>query len=211
MSVTMNRLFVFALAFFLSFPALALEAPDAMIKRVSEEVLDIIRKDKEVQSGDVKKLAELIDSKVLPNFNFDRMTALAVGRDWRTANATQKARLAAEFKMLLVRTYSNALRSYSNQRIDFKPFRMKPGETDVLVRSEVIQPGSQPVQIDYWLELVDGQWKAYDVVVAGISLVTNYRGQFSREIRDGGIDGLIASLASKNQTLDSTQAKGGKK
>jgi phospholipid transport system substrate-binding protein len=211
MSVMMSRLIAFFVACFLTLPALALEAPDAMIKRVSEEVLDIVRKDKAVQSGDTKKLAELIDGKVLPHFNFNRMTALAVGRDWRSANADQKARLVAEFKTLLVRTYSNALKGYSNQRIDFKPFRMKPGETDVLVRSEVIQPGNQPVQIDYWLELLDGQWKAYDVVVAGISLVTNYRGQFAREIRDGGIDGLIASLVAKNQSLELTQAKGVKK
>jgi phospholipid transport system substrate-binding protein len=211
MSAMMSRFFVFFAICFLSLPVLALEAPEAMIKRVSEEVLEIVRQDKDVQNGDMKKIVALVDAKVLPNFNFQRMTSLAVGRDWRTASAAQKNRLVEEFKMLLVRTYSNALRSYSNQRIDYKPFKMKPGETDVLVRSEVIQPGSQPVQIDYWLELADGKWRVYDVVVAGISLVTNYRSQFSKEIRDSGVDGLLASLVAKNQSLEVAQGKAVKK
>lgn len=203
----MKRLFALLFACLLSSSLLASEAPDALVKRVSEEVLDVVRKDRDVQNGDPKKILALVDSKVLPHFNFQRMTSLAVGRDWRSASPAQKARLAEEFKLLLVRTYSNALRSYSNQRIDFKPLRMKAGDSEVLVRSEVIQPGSQPVQIDYWLELADGKWKVFDVVVAGISLVTNYRGQFAKEVREGGIDALIASLASKNQSLDSASAK----
>lgn len=207
----MNRFFAALLVCLVSVSAMAAEAPDAMVKRVSEEVLDIVRQDKDIRNGDTQKIVALVDAKVLPNFNFQRMTSLAVGRDWRGANPVQKSRLAEEFKMLLVRTYSNALTSYSNQRIVFKPFRMKDGETDVLVRSEVIQPGSQPVQIDYWLELADGKWKVYDVVVAGISLVTNYREQFSREVRDGGIDGLIASLAAKNKSLEPTAPKAARK
>ena len=207
----MNRFFAALLVCLVSVSAMAAEAPDAMVKRVSEEVLDIVRQDKDIRNGDTQKIVALVDAKVLPNFNFQRMTSLAVGRDWRGANPAQKNRLAEEFKMLLVRTYSNALTSYSNQRIVFKPFRMKDGETDVLVRSEVIQPGSQPVQIDYWLELADGKWKVYDVVVAGISLVTNYREQFSREVRDGGIDGLIASLAAKNKSLEAALHKAARK
>lgn len=190
------------LAALLSFSAHAAEAPDVLVKRVSGEVLDIVRQDKEIRNGDIHKIVALVDAKVLPHFNFQRMTALAVGRDWRSASAAQKTRLQAEFKMLLVRTYANALTSYSNQRIVFRPFRMRDGETEAVVRSEVVQPGAQPVQIDYWLELADGQWKVFDVVVAGISLVTNYREQFAREVRDGGIDGLIASLAAKNKSLE---------
>lgn len=203
----MKRLFALLFSALLSSSLLASEAPDALVKRVSEEVLEVVRKDKDVRNGDTNKILALVDSKVLPHFNFQRMTSLAVGRDWRSANPAQKARLAEEFKLLLVRTYSNALRGYSNQRIDFKPFRMKAGETEVVVRSEVIQPGSQPVQIDYWLELADGKWKVFDVVVAGISLVTNYRGQFAKEVREGGIDALIASLASKNHSFDSVPVK----
>lgn len=190
------------LAALLSLSAHAAEAPDALVKRVSGEVLDIVRQDKDIRNGDIQKIAALVDAKVLPYFNFQRMTSLAVGRDWRSANAAQKTRLQSEFKMLLVRTYANALTSYSNQRIVFRPFRMRDGETEAVVRSEVIQPGAQPVQIDYWLELADDQWKVFDVVVAGISLVTNYREQFAREVRDGGVDGLIASLAAKNKSLE---------
>ncbi len=190
------------LAALLSFSAHATEAPDALVKRVSGEVLDIVRQDKDIRNGDIQKIVALVDAKVLPHFNFQRMTSLAVGRDWRSASAAQKTRLQSEFKMLLVRTYANALTSYSNQRIVFRPFRMRDGETEAVVRSEVVQPGAQPVQIDYWLELADGQWKVFDVVVAGISLVTNYREQFAREVRDGGIDGLIASLAAKNKSLE---------
>ncbi len=178
-----------------------------MVKRVSEEVLETIRKDKEIQGGNTQKVIALANSKVLPYFDFSRMTALAVGKDWRRADADQKKRLADEFRNLLVRTYANALSSYSNQKIVFKPFRMNPGDSEVLVRTEVIQPGAKPVQIDYNLELQDGAWKVFDVVVAGISLVTNYREQFAQEVRAGGIDGLIASIAAKNKSLDAGQGK----
>lgn len=206
-----KRFLAAASLFLFALPLFAAEAPDALIRRVSEEVLEIVRQDTDIRNGDIQKITALVDAKVLPNFNFQRMTALAVGRDWRAANPAQKERLATEFKNLLIRTYANALTSYRDQRIVFKPFRMKAGDTDVLVRSEVVQPGAQPVQIDYWLELADGKWKVYDVVVAGISLVTNYRDQFSREVRTGGIDGLIATLVAKNQSLAAnTAGKSGK-
>lgn len=206
-----KRFLAAASLFLFALPLFAAEAPDALVRRVSEEVLEIVRQDKDIRNGDIQKITALVDAKVLPNFNFQRMTALAVGRDWRAANPAQKERLATEFKNLLIRTYANALTSYRDQRIVFKPFRMKAGDTDVLVRSEVVQPGAQPVQIDYWLELADGKWKVYDVVVAGISLVTNYRDQFSREVRAGGIDGLIATLVAKNQSLAAnTTGKSGK-
>ncbi|WP_234084576.1 phospholipid-binding protein MlaC [Azonexus sp. R2A61] len=203
----MKKLFALLFAGCLALSAIAQEAPDAMVKRVSEEVLETIRKDKEIQGGNTQKVIALANSKVLPYFDFSRMTALAVGKDWRRADADQKKRLADEFRNLLVRTYANALSSYSNQKIVFKPFRMNPGDSEVLVRTEVIQPGAKPVQIDYNLELQDGAWKVFDVVVAGISLVTNYREQFAQEVRAGGIDGLIASIAAKNKSLDAGQGK----
>lgn len=181
------------------------EAPDALVKRVTDEVLSIVRADKDIQGGNAGKAIELVDAKVLPHFNFDRMTALAVGRDWRQATPEQKKRLAGEFKTLLVRTYSNALTSYRDQTVVYRPLRMKAGDTDVLVRTEIRQPGQQAVQLDYGLELRDGQWKVYDVVVAGISLVTNYRDSFAQEIRAGGIDGLIASIAAKNQQIETAR------
>ncbi|MCE1239246.1 MAG: ABC transporter substrate-binding protein [Azonexaceae bacterium] len=203
----MKKLSALLFAGCLALSAIAQEAPDAMVKRVSEEVLETIRKDKEIQGGNTQKVIALANSKVLPYFDFSRMTALAVGKDWRRADADQKKRLAEEFRNLLVRTYANALSSYSNQKIVFKPFRMNPGDSEVLVRTEVIQPGAKPVQIDYNLELQDGAWKVFDVVVAGISLVTNYREQFAQEVRAGGIDGLIASIAAKNKSLDAGQGK----
>jgi phospholipid transport system substrate-binding protein len=135
------------------------------------------------------------------------MTALAVGKDWKKASPGQQQQLTAEFKALLVRTYSNALTSYKNQKIVYKPFKMNPGDGEVLVRTEVIQPGSKPVQIDYNLEKADAGWKVFDVVVAGISLVTNYRDQFAQEVRSGGIDGLIAAITAKNKSLQGGSAK----
>ena len=197
----MKKLIAVVFAVLLASPALAQEAPDALVKRVTEEVLEIVRKDRDIQNGSTQKAIELVDQKVLPHFDFRHMTALAVGKDWKKASPVQQQQLTAEFKTLLVRTYSNALTSYKNQKVVYKPFRMNPGDSEVLVRTEVIQPGSKPVQIDYNLEKADAGWKVYDVVVAGISLVTNYRDQFAQEVRSGGIDGLIAAIAAKNKSL----------
>lgn len=199
----MKKLFALLLALFMTVTVAAEEAPDVLVQRVTEEVLDIVRKDKEIQNGHTQKVMELVDKKVLPNFNFSRMTALALGKEWRKASPQQQQQLTAEFRTLLVRTYSNALTSYKNQKIVYKPFKMAPADVDVLVRTEVQQPGSKPVQLDYSLEKVEGSWKVYDVVVAGISLVTNYRDQFNQEVRNGGIDGLIAAIAAKNKSLES--------
>lgn len=207
----MKKLFALFFAGFVASSVFAQEAPDALIQQVTEDVLDIIRKDKDIQSGNTNKAIELVDKKVLPHFNFQHMTALALGKDWRKATPQQQQLLIAEFKTLLVRTYSNALTSYKNQKVVYKPFKMNAGETDVLVRTEVLQPGSKPVQLDYSLEKLDSGWKVYDVVVAGISLVTNYRDQFGQEIRNGGVDGLIASLANKNKSMEANLAKVEKK
>lgn len=206
----MKKLFAFLMACLVSSVVFAEEAPDVLVQRVTEEVLDIVRKDKDIQNGHTQKVMELVDKKVLPHFNFSRMTALALGKEWRKASPQQQQQLTAEFRTLLVRTYSNALTSYKNQKVVYKPFKMAPTEVDVLVRTEVQQPGSKPVQLDYSLEKADGSWKVYDVVVAGISLVTNYRDQFNQEVRNGGIDGLIAAIAAKNKSLESS-AKAEKK
>ena len=203
----MKKLFALLFAGFVSFAVFAQEAPDAMVQRVTEEVLEIIRKDKDIQNGDTHKVIELVDKKVLPNFNFTHMTALALGKEWRKASPQQQQQLTAEFKTLLVRTYSNALTSYKNQKVVYKPIKMAPTDTDVLVRTEVHQPGNKPVQLDYSLEKLDSNWKVYDVVVAGISLGTNYRDQFGQEVRNGGIDGLIASIAAKNKSLEANSKK----
>ena len=186
---------LFALA---ALPALAQEAPDALVKRVSEEALSIIRTDPKVQAGDQARIRELIETKLAPHFDIDRMTALAMGRNYRQATPEQKTRLAAEFKSLLIRTYSSALNQYRDQKIDYKPLRADPNATDVTVRTEVIRQGQPPVQIDYSMEKTPSGWKAYDVIVAGVSLVTNYRDEFTQQVQAGGVDGLIKTLEAKN-------------
>ena len=207
----MKKLFALCLACLTSFAVSAQEAPDVLVKRVTEEVLEIVSKDKDIQNGSTQKVIDLVDQKVLPHFNFRHMTALALGKDWRKATPEQQQQLTAEFKTLLVRTYSNALTNYKNEKVVFKPLKMNSGDTEVLLRTEVHQPGAKPVQLDYSLEKLDGGWKVFDVIVAGISLVTNYRDQFAQEVRNGGIDGLIQSIAAKNKSLQSNVAKASKK
>jgi phospholipid transport system substrate-binding protein len=202
----MMKLF-FALCFSLCATAVSAQelAPDALVKKISDEVIEIIKQDKDIKAGNQKRINELVDAKVLPHFNFSHMTALAVGRNWPKASAEQQKILTGEFRNLLVRTYSSALTTYKNQVIEFKPLRGAAGADDVTVRTQVKQPGTEPVGIDYGMEKTPAGWKVYDVVVGGVSLVTNYRETFNAEIRDGGVDGLIKSLASKNRSLE-TQA-----
>jgi phospholipid transport system substrate-binding protein len=178
-------------------------APDALIKSISDEVISIIKQDKDIKAGNREKINALVDAKVLPHFNFNHMTALAMGRNWPKASAAQQAALVEQFRTLLVRTYSGALSNYKNEVIEFKPLRAAAGDTDVTVKSQVKRPGTQPVSIDYDMEKTPGGWKVYDVVVGGVSMVTNYRESFNAEIRESGVDGLIKSLASKNRSLES--------
>jgi len=175
-------------------------APDVLIKKVTNEVLEIVRNDKDIQSGDHKKAIALVETKVLPHFNFTRMTQLAMGRDWRNANAEQQKTLTDEFRTLLVRTYSKALNEYKTQVIEFRPFAAKPGENSVKVRTQVVQSGTKPINLDYFLEKQTPEWKVVDIEVGGISLVTNYRESFASEVRNGGIDALIKSLQKKNNS-----------
>ena len=176
-----------------------------MVKRVTEDVLTIVRQDKDIQSGNTKKAIDLVEAKVSPNFNFTHMTAFAMGRDWNTATPEQKKRLTEEFKTLLVRTYSNALTGYRNQTIRYLPSRMQAADTDGVVKTEVVQPGNKPVQIDYSLEKLGNRWFVYDVVVAGVSLVINYRTTFNQEVQANGIDGLIKMLVNKNKQMEPGQ------
>jgi len=177
-------------------------APDVLVKNVTLEVVDIVRADKDIQAGDRKKVVALIEAKVLPHFNFEAMTASAVARHWTKASAEQKARLTDEFRTLLVRTYASSIAAYKDQRFDFRPLRAKPTDTDVTVTVRMMQSGAQPVQLEYDMEKRPNGWKVWDVRVAGISLVANYRTEFDNQVRDGGIDGLIKTLRSKNQSLD---------
>ena len=192
-----------AAALVLAVPAPAQDAaPDQLVKTVTLEVVELITKDKEIQAGNRAKLVQLIDAKVLPHFNFSAMTALALGQSWNKANPEQKKRLTEEFRTLLVRTYASALAAYSEQKFDFRPLRAKPSDTDVTVQVRVLQPGSQPVPIDYSMEKTASGWKVYDVMVGGVSLVANYRTEFNNVVRESGIDGLIKNLNAKNRSLE---------
>ena len=175
------------------------DAPDALIKRVSTEVLDNIKADKSVQAGDMSKVLSLVDSKIMPNVNFTRMTASAVGRNWRQATPEQQKRLQEEFKTLLIRTYSGALSQVKDQTLNVKPLRAEPTDTEVVVRTEVLGRGD-PVQLDYRMEKTANGWKIYDLNVLGVWLVETYRTQFAQEISAKGVDGLIASLAQRNKS-----------
>lgn len=182
-------------------------APDALAKGVTDEVLAVLRADKDIHSGSQKKVVDLIEAKVLPHFNFARMTQLAVGRNWRQASPEQQKALIEQFRVLLVRTYATAFTAYRNQTIEVKPVRMQPGDQEVVVKSQIIQPSGPPVSVDYSMEKMDKGWKVYDVAIEGVSLVQNYRGTFSTEVQKGGIDGLIKSLTEKNrQLVQQTQA-----
>jgi phospholipid transport system substrate-binding protein len=188
-----------------------IQAPDLLVKNVTLEVVDIIQKDKDIQKGDRGKVVALIEAKVLPHFNFQAMTSSAVGRNWDKANADQKARLIDEFKTLLVRTYSSALASYSNQKFDFRPLRAKPTDTDVTVNVRILQSGTEPVTIDYDMEKRPAGWKVWDVRVGGISLVANYRTEFDNLIRERGIEGLIKALYAKNSSQGQSPVAGAQK
>ena len=178
-------------------------APDVLLSAVTLEVLAIIRQDANIQAGNAEKLAQLIETKVLPHFDFARMTQIAVARNWRLATPEQQKALTAEFKTLLVRTYSTALSGYRDQVIEYMPLRAAPGATEVTVKSEIRQPGTERMTIDYDMEKTPAGWKVYDIKVAGISLVSTYRESFSGRVRDGGIEGLIKALSDRNRQGDS--------
>jgi phospholipid transport system substrate-binding protein len=177
----------------------AIVPPDELVKSVTLEVVEIVKADKDIQAGDRGKVIQLIEAKVLPHFNFNAMTASAVGVHWGKASSTQKARLTEEFRTLMVRTYASSIAAYRNQRFDFRPLRATPTDTDVTVHVRVLQAGTEPVKIDYDMEKTARGWKVWDVRVADISLTANYRTEFANVVRESGIDGLIGTLQAKNR------------
>ena len=181
------------------------KAPDALIKEVSTDVLEAVRADKSIKQGDVQKVSALVDTKVMPHVDFQRMTASAAGRYWRQATPEQQKRLQEEFKLLLVRTYSGALAQVQDQTVELKPMRNAPTDTEVVVRTEVKGRGD-PIQLDYRLEQTPGGWKIYDVNVLGVWLVESYRNMFSQEISASGIDGLITKLAARNKSAGAVKS-----
>lgn len=188
--------------------ASAQEAPDALVKRISQEVLDAAKTDKDIQGGNQKKVLELVEAKILPHVDFQRMTALAAGRFWREATPEQQKQLTTEFRSLLIYTYSGAISQVRDQKLEFKPLRADASDTEVEVRSQVVQPrGGDPIQLNYRLEKSASGWKIYDVNVLGAWLVETYKGNFASEISKGGIDGLIKTLSDRNKRLAASAAK----
>lgn len=188
----------------------AAEAPDALVKRISQEVLDTAKADKSIRSGDRSRIRELVEQKILPHVDFQRMTQLAAGRYWRTATPEQQKQLSAEFRDLLIYTYSGALTQVRDQKVNFLPMRAQPGDTEVEVRSEVVQSRGEPVRISYRMEKLPEGWKIYDVNVLGAWLVEAYRNTFASEIRKGGVEGLIKTLSDKNRQLAGNAGKSAK-
>jgi phospholipid transport system substrate-binding protein len=202
------RNYLFLLSFLFPFGAAAANfpAPDVLARTVTEEVLSLIRADKELQAGNPQRVYELIETKIAPHFNFTGMTQLAMGRNWREASAAQRKALTAEFRTLLVRTYTTAFTQYRNQTVEYRPLKLAPSDNDVLVRSLVKQPSGPPVAIDYRMEKTPEGWKVYNVLIEGISLIENYRNTFNTEVQKHGVDGLIRSLAERNQALQQQAA-----
>ncbi|HSA71983.1 MAG TPA: ABC transporter substrate-binding protein [Terriglobales bacterium] len=172
--------------------------PEDLVKKVTQEVLDAIKSDKQLAAGDKRKAIKLAEEKVLPHVDFEEATRLAVGRSWAQATPEQRKKLVTEFRNMLVRTYSNAITAYEGQTMKVMPVRMKPGDTDVTVHNQFIRPGGKPVLLDYSMRKTDSGWKIYDIVVEGVSLVLTYRSEFDAVVKQEGIDGLIKRLAQKN-------------
>ncbi len=181
-------------------------APDALVRKSIDEVVAVLKADKDLQGGNPQKLHALVEEKILPHFDFTRMTRLAVGRGWSQASDAQKQALTREFQTLLVRTYSTSISQYRNQTIDVRPAKLASGDKDTVVKTVVNQPGGQPIPIDYAMERADRGWKVYDVMVDGVSLVTTYRSSFNDQIQKSGVDGLVKTLADRNRSSEAPRA-----
>ena len=175
-------------------------APDVLIKNIAQQVVSIVKQDKDIRAGDKKKILALVDAEVLPNFDFERMTQEAAGKNWRKATPEQKKTLVAEFRNLLVNTYTNTFKSYKDQTVEVKPLLTPKGADEVTVRTSIVKPGTEPISVDYEMEKTAGGWKAFDLTVDGVSLVITYRSTFDELVEQSGIDGLIKNLVDKNAT-----------
>ena len=193
----------FLLSFFIliSFTTMAADGPLELVHKTADDVLAVLKSDDSIRQ-DKEKIYQLAEEKILPNFDLDRISMLVLGKAWRKINEDQQQQFKSEFKTMLLRTYAVALGKYKDQQIDFKPMRMEPTDKQATVKTQIIQDGAQPISVDYTLAKKDDQWKVFDIVIEGVSLVTNYRSQFASEIKNNGIDSLISKLAEKNNKGD---------
>ena len=199
----MNFFKYLLLSFFLSlsFTSIAEDGPLVLVQKTADDVLSVLKSDQSLQE-DKEKIYQLAEEKILPNFDLDRISMLVLGKAWRKINEDQQQKFKAEFKTMLLRTYAVALGKYKDQEINFKPLRMEPTDNKATVKSQIIQDGAQPISVDYTLAKKDNAWKVFDIVIEGVSLVTNYRSQFASEIKNNGIDSLISKLVEKNNKGD---------
>jgi phospholipid transport system substrate-binding protein len=204
---TLSACFALLLLFVAASASAQQEAPDALVKRISQEILDLAKTDQQIQAGNQQRIMEVVQSKIIPHVDFQRMTAMASGRFWREATPEQQTALTTEFRLLLIHTYSGAITQIRNQRLDFKPLRADPKDTEVEVRTSVVQPRGEAMQLNYRLEKTATGWKIYDVNILGAWLVETYKGSFATEIGKGGIDGLIKTLADRNRRLAAVPPK----
>ncbi len=179
--------------------AMAGMAPDQLVKKTADDVIEVIKSDKDIQAGNQQKIFALAEEKILPNFDFEKVSRMVLGKNWTKATPEQKSAFQAEFKTLLLRTYATALSKYKNQTIEYKPFRMENDADSATVKTAIQQSGGDPISVDYTLSKKADDWKVYDIVIEGVSLVTNYRSQFAQEIRQNGLDSLNKKLADKNK------------
>ena len=193
-----KKFFIALSMVFFSTAVFAIEAPDALVKRTTEDVLAIVKSDGDIRAGNHAKIFALAEEKILPNFNFLRVSRLVLGKNWTRATPEQRTDFQKEFRTLLLRTYATALSKYQDQTIEFLPLRMVDDAKTASVKTKIIQSGGQPIAVDYSLAREEDAWKVYDIVIEGVSLVTNYRGQFSQEVRKNGLDSLIVKLTNKN-------------
>lgn len=178
-------------------------APDELVKNTTQEVISVVKQDKDIQSGDRSKIYALVDEKVLPHFDFKRMSQLAMGKNWRQATPEQQESLIKEFRSLLVRTYAVSLTQYRDQKVEFKPLKLEPGAKDATVRTIFLQSGREPITVDYGMHKSAAGWKVFNITIEGVSLVENYRSTFNEQIRKSGIDGLIKTLSERNKAAES--------
>lgn len=205
--LNMFRFFIAVCLFGLGTISYAMDTPEELVKKTADEVIASIKNDKDIQAGDQEKIFTLAEEKILPNFDFEKISRMVLGKNWTKATPEQKAAFQAEFRTLLIRTYASALSKYKNQIIEYKPFRMEEGANIASVKTEILQPGGQPIGVSYTLEKQADAWKVFDIVIEGVSLVTNYRSQFAQEVRTNGLDSLNKKLADKNKAALAKTAK----
>lgn len=211
MKTMMNALAGAAMLLLPLFAAADVTPPDVLVKNTANDVLAIIKSDKDIQAGDMRKITALAEEKILPQFDFNRMSRMVLGKYWTAATPDQQKQFVEQFRSLLIRTYASALSKYRDQTIDYKPLRADAGATDVTVKTQINQPGGQPIPLDYSLIKNPDGWKVYDVVIEGLSLVTSYRGQFGPIAKQGGMDEVIRKLAEKNKQQSTVAAADAKK